>query len=139
MRIFAHAGAALAVAICLSSGVHAQSVECRGVQKPQQVAELIFGRGLRARMRVSDNEWMLFVDDEITPRFPDGLTVFEASGQWRDKASNKIFRERSRIVVLVLPGNPDDLTHLNEIVEAYKRRFRQQSVGMIVRPACVSF
>jgi hypothetical protein len=39
----------------------------------------------------------------------------------------------------VLPGQAEDMTRLNEIVAAYKRRFKQQSVGMIVRPACVSF
>jgi hypothetical protein len=39
----------------------------------------------------------------------------------------------------VLPGQAEDIARLNEIVAAYKRRFKQQSVGMIVRPACVSF
>jgi hypothetical protein len=37
------------------------------------------------------------------------------------------------------PGQVDDIARLNEIVEAYKRRFKQQSVVMVVRPACVSF
>ena len=40
---------------------------------------------------------------------------------------------------IVLPGHDDDIARLNEIAEAYKSRFKQQSVGMIVRPACVSF
>ena|SRR5437764_400335 len=139
MRALAQLLATLAAALVLSAAADAQSLGCQGAQKPQQVAELIFGRGVRARIGVSDTDWMLFVDDEITPRFPDGLTVYEAAGQWRDKASNKIFRERSRIALIVLPGNADDLARLNEVAEAYKRRFRQQSVGMIVRPACVSF
>ena len=82
---------------------------------------------------------VVVVDHEITPRFPDGLTVYEAAGQWRDQTSNKIIREPSKIVLIVLPGNAEDLPRLNEIAEAYKRSFRQQSVGMIVRPACVSF
>ena len=34
---------------------------------------------------------------------------------------------------------PEDIARLNEIAEAYKARFKQQSVGVIVRPACVSF
>jgi len=42
-------------------------------------------------------------------------------------------------VLIVLPGNAEDLTRLNELTEIYKRRFKQQSVGMILRPACVSF
>jgi Protein of unknown function (DUF3574) len=39
----------------------------------------------------------------------------------------------------VLPGQPDDVARLQEIAAAYKSRFRQQSVGLVVRSACVSF
>ena len=65
--------------------------------------------------------------------------MFNAAGQWRDRASNRIVREPSKIVQIVLPGNVEDIARLNEIAEAYKTRFKQQSVGVIVRPACVSF
>jgi hypothetical protein len=140
MRAFAQVAAAAVLAARLCGTAHPQSIDCQGGQKLQQMAELIFGRGIRARgLGVSDNDWMLFVDDEITPRFPDGLTVFEAAGQWRDRTSNKIFRERSRIALIILPGDAQDLARLSEITDAYKRRFRQQSVVVIVRPACVSF
>ncbi len=139
MRIFAQAVAAVVLAISLSGIAHPQIIECRGVQKSQQVAELIFGRSIGGRIEVSEAQWMQFVDDEITSRFPDGLTVFDAAGQWRDQTSNKITREPSKIVLIVLPGNAEDFPRLNEIAEAYKRSFGQQSVGMILRPACVSF
>jgi hypothetical protein len=137
MRIFAQA--AVVLAISLSGAAHAQLVECRGAQKPQHVAELIFGLSIGGRIEVSETQWMLFVDHEITPRFPDGLTVFDAAGQWRDQTSNKITRESSKIVLIVLPGNAEDVPRLNEIAETYKRSFGQQSVGIILRPACVSF
>lgn len=123
----------------LTSSADAQALECSGAHKPQHVAELIFGRSIGGRAGVSDEQWLSFVDNEITPRFPDGLTVFEAAGQWWDKASRRIIREPSKIVLIVLPGNPEDLARLNEIAEAYKRNFGQQSVGVIVRPACVAF
>ena len=126
-------------AVSLSGTVHAQSLECRGGQKAQQVAELIFGRRIGGRVAVTETQFVLFVGDEITTRFPDGLTVFSATGTWRDKTSNKVMHEPSKIVLIVLPGNADDLARLNQIAEAYKRRFQQQSVGMILRPACVSF
>jgi len=42
-------------------------------------------------------------------------------------------------VQIVLPGQVDDIERLNEVVAAYKTRFKQQSVGLVVRPACVSF
>lgn len=99
----------------------------------------MFGRKIGDRIAVSEGEWSRFVDREITPRFPDGLTVFNAAGQWRDKSNNKIVREPSKIVQIVLPGDDGEFARLNEIAEAYKTRFKQQSVGVIVRPACVSF
>ena len=83
----------------------------------------MFGRKIGDRIGVSEGEWGRFVDREITPRFPDGLTVFNAAGQWRDKDSNKIVREPSKIVLIVLPGNDEDIARLNEIAEAYKSRF----------------
>jgi len=76
---------------------------------------------------------------EITARFPDGFTVLSGGGQWRDQiSSKKIIREPSRVVQIVLPGEAEDLARLNEIVEAYKGRFRQQSVAVILHRACVS-
>ena len=130
---------ALLLALALTSAANAQLTECRGGQKPQQVAELLFGRKIGDRIGVSEAKWTRFVDGEITPRFPDGLTVFNTVGQWRDPERKTIVREPGKIVMIVLPGKDDDIDRLNQIAEAYKTRFRQQSVGMIVRPACVSF
>jgi Protein of unknown function (DUF3574) len=131
--------AASLLLLALTGGAGAQLVDCRGGQKPSQVAEMMFGRKIGDRIGVSEGEWGRFVDREITPRFPAGLTVLNAAGQWRDKASNKIVREPSKIVQIVLPGDDGEFSRLNEIAEAYKTRFKQQSVGVIVRPACVSF
>jgi hypothetical protein len=70
---------------------------------------------------------------------PGWATVFDTRGQWRDAERNRIVREPSKLVQIVLPGKAEDADRLNEIAAAYKSRFRQQSVGMIVRGACVSF
>ena len=139
MRILVRAAAVLLLALVFTGGAGAQLVDCLGGQKPSQVAELMFGRKIGDRIAVSEVEWGRFVDREITPRFPAGLTVFNAAGQWQDKSKNRIVHEPSKIVQIVLPGEVDDITRLNAIAEAYKKRFQQQSVGMIVRPACVSF
>ncbi len=131
MRIFAEAVAAAALAISLSGVARAQAqppapapapaqaqvLECRGGQKAQQVAELTFGRRIVGHIAVSETQWLQFIDNEITPRFPEGLTVYDASGQWRDPATKKIVRELSKVVLIVLPGNAEDLTRLNELTE----------------------
>ncbi len=31
---------------------------------------------------ISEERWRAFLDKEVTARFPDGLTVFDAYGQW---------------------------------------------------------
>ena len=88
---------------------------------------------------MSETQWARFVDREISPRFPDGLTVLDARGEWRDTAAKTIVHEPSKLVEIVLPGKPDDVEQLKAIAQAYKSRFRQQSVGIVVRAACVSF
>ena len=45
---------------------------------------------------VSDAEWRAFLETEVTPRFPDGLTVLTAYGQWRS-SSGELARETSRV------------------------------------------
>jgi hypothetical protein len=130
---------ALTVALAFAGGADAQLLDCLGGQRPGQVAELMFGRNIGRRLGVNEADWSRFVDREIISRFPSGLTMFNAAGEWRDGASNKIMREPSKVVQIVLPGEADDTARLNEIVAAYKQRFKQQSVVMIVRPACVSF
>jgi Protein of unknown function (DUF3574) len=139
MKILIRLAPAVALALCVAGSARAQLVDCRGGQKPTQVAEMMFGRKIGDRVAVSEIEWNRFVDREITPRFPAGLTVFNATGQWQDKTNNRIVHEPSKIVQIVLPGEDDEFAKLNAIAEAYKSRFKQQSVGVIVRPACVSF
>ena len=108
-------------------------------QKPAAVAELMFGRKIGNRIGVSEQRWTRFVDREITPRFPAGLSVMDVKGQWRDSERGTIVREPSKMVMIVLPGEATDQERLQAIIDAYKKRFRQQSVGLIVRPACVAF
>jgi Protein of unknown function (DUF3574) len=122
-----------------AQAVPPQALSCHGAQQARQVAELLFGRDIGHRLGVSTRAWARFVAREITPRFPDGFTVTEASGQWRDSADGTIVHEPSKRVEIVLPGTADDDSRLDAIVSAYKRQFHQQSVAVIVRPACVSF
>ena len=121
------------------SPTFAQALACQGSQKPQQVADLLFGRKIGDHVIVSEGAWRQFVAREITTRFPDGLTILDGRGQWLDPKTKRIVREPSSVVMIALPGNAEDHDRLDLIADLYKRQFRQQSVGIIVRPACVSF
>jgi hypothetical protein len=124
-----------------ATGLHAQPADlsCRGAQQPKRVAELLFGRGTGSRRGVSEAAWERFVARQLTPQFPEGLTITAAIGQWRDPATGTIGREQSERVEIVLPGKSDDDTRLEAIVKAYEHDFHQRSVVVIVRRACVSF
>src|SRR5690349_15199281 len=54
---------------------------------------------------ISESQWKSFVRDEVTARFPQGLTVWEAGGQWR-RADGTIVRERSKVLLLVHDDKP---------------------------------
>ena len=112
---------------------------CHGAQKPREVAELLFGRDIGERLGVSESAWDRFVASEMTPRFPNGLTIIDAIGQWRDRSSGKIVHEPSKKVEIVLPGDSDDEARLEAVVTAYKRAFHQQAVRVIVRGVCVAY
>jgi hypothetical protein len=124
-----------------STTLAAQSPEsaCRAGQEPRRLADLIFGRDIGRHVGVSEAAWQRFLAREVTPRFPDGLTVMKAFGQWRDRATGRMVREPSKVVMIVLPGHADDQARLEAVVAAYKRQFRQRSVGLIVQPACTAF
>lgn len=128
------------VLVAAAQNVAAQTpaLSCHGPKEPKLIAELLFGRDIGDRVGVSESTWRSFVAREITPRFPDGLTIIDATGQWRDRASKRMVREPSKLMI-VLPGKADDQAHLDAIVGAYKRRFHQRSVGVIVQSACASF
>ena len=132
---------AASIALFLTLGGCAQlpAQLCAGNQKSAVTAELLFGRNIADRVGVSEQAFARFVDTEITPRFPDGLTVLNATGQWRDSERHTTIREPSKIVQIVLPGAADDQARLDAIIDAYKARFRQQAVGLVKRPACAAF
>ncbi|MBK1837722.1 DUF3574 domain-containing protein [Azospirillum sp. YIM B02556] len=106
---------------------------------PMIEAQLFFGRNIGNQLGVSDRDWADFLDGEVTPRFPNGLTVTDASGHWRDAQTGRLVREPSKILTLLADGDPATLGLIREIVEMYKERFHQQSVGLAIRPVCVSF
>ena len=128
------AAVALLILAASFNAADAQQLQCTGTQKPWVVADLLFGR-----THVSEAGFARFLAAEVTPRFPDGFTVIDARGQWRAPGSDRISKERGKVLTIAMPPGADNDARLQQIIEAYKTRFRQQSVGLIIRPACVSF
>jgi uncharacterized protein DUF3574 len=103
------------------------------------VAELFFGRGIKGREPLTDAEWAEFAAQIITPNFPEGFTVFDGEGQWRNPQTGHIAGNRTKILLVAAPRSPDLAQRLSAVIDAYKARFHHQSVGMITRDSCAAF
>jgi hypothetical protein len=131
--------AVLFLLVVISAAPAGAQIACRADQKSSAVVEMMFGRKIGERIAVTNGAWARFVDREITPRFPDGLSVVDAAGQWLDPDKKRVVREPSKIVTIVLRDSEKGQAEIDAIAQAYKKQFKQQSVGVIVRGACVSF
>ena len=100
--------------------------------------QLFMGRGGQSGEVVDDATWEAFLGDTVTPRFPDGLTVLDARGQWRG-SDGLVQKERSKVLVILAPPSEEGMRLIDEISEEYERRFSQESVLRVVYDTCVSF
>src|SRR5215472_9140395 len=94
---------ALAGASLLVGGASAAPRRCPPGLRQAATAELFFGRDVAGAPEVSEADWRQFVDEEVTPRFPDGLSVADVYGQWRSPKGDFV-REDSKALFLVLAG-----------------------------------
>jgi hypothetical protein len=129
----------IAALLAQTGHASAQGLACNAPQKPMMEVELLFGRNIGGKLGVSEARWRAFLSREVTPRFPDGLTVYNAQGQWRDAKKGTVVREPSKIVRIIVPADVQASEKIEAIASAYKKRFRQDAVGVLTRPACVSF
>ena len=92
------------------------------------IDRLSFGRDIPTGGTVTDSAWLVFLDQVVTPRFPDGFGVLRTEGQWR-YADGRIQREEGFALELYhAPGAPPDST-FEAIAREYMRRFNQEAVA----------
>ena len=121
------------VSACSTMGHHA----CPAGQRSVVNDLLYFGTAKPAGV-VSADEWGQFIDSVVTPRFPEGLTVWQALGQWKSERG-LIVREASYVLNVVHPNNAAAEAAVSEIVTAYKMTFHQEAVLRVRGSACASF
>jgi hypothetical protein len=100
--------------------------------------ELFFGLN-QPNGRVTEAEFKRFLTSEVTPRFPDGLTLLSGWGQFKN-SQNIIEREPSKLLILLYPIEDNYSSQkIQEIRRAYKIMFHQESVLQAGEISCVSF
>lgn len=102
---------------------------------------LYFGLGPADRpdQGISEARWRRFLDEQVTPRFPDGLSVLDVYGQWQGKAQAEPERLRSKLLVIDYPDTADNRAKVEAIRAAWKQLSGDQSVLRVTQPADVSF
>jgi hypothetical protein len=88
---------------------------------------------------VSEAQWRDFLDKEVTPRFPDGLSVVDVYGQWQGKNQTTPERLRSKMLVIDYPDLPENRDKIEAIRAAWKQRTGDQSVLRVTELVDVSF
>src|SRR5688572_21388870 len=111
-------------------------MDCGGSSAPQLRTTLYFGLA-RPKGSVTELEWQIFLRDEVTSRFPAGLTVWEAEGQWRTPAGS-LDHEQSKVLLLVHSDTPAARQSVQAVIETYRKTFEQQSVLWESARVCVA-
>jgi hypothetical protein len=112
--------------------------ECRSSGRSLLRTELYLGRSKRDGTVVSDEAFRTFLDSVIAPRFPDGFAILAGMGQYRG-ASGAVVRERSLVFVVLHAPEARAGVRIEEIREAYRNAFGQESVLRVDVQACASF
>src|SRR5262245_6962755 len=114
--------AAVATAGCATSASDACSPD-----EKRLVSETLYFGTAKPGGIVDTAEWERFLRESVTSRFPEGLTVWQASGRWRG-ADGKIVEEASQVLNLIHAGDEASERKVAEIASDYKSRFQQEAV-----------
>jgi hypothetical protein len=106
---------------------------------PSSIATyVLFGRNIPAGGEVSEQQFSEFLDTQVTPAFPGGLTVFDAYGQWRNQDGTKV-QQKTKVLWIVGSGSKSDSDAVHKIVDAYRDRFNGAGVLVMTSPVTAEF
>ena len=108
-------------------------------QKPMLVTEFFFGRDAGPAGQVTDADWNAFARGTIAKYFPDGFTVTDGEGRWLDPSTRRVVSEQSKIVIAAARGGAGLSKRIEAVIDAYKVRFHQKSVGVLTTTECGKF
>jgi hypothetical protein len=112
-----------------------------GMTKGWVDTQLYFGLGPadHPEQGIGETEWRAFLDKEVTPRFPDGLSVVDVYGQWQGKNETAPERLHTKMLIILYPDTQENRDKIDAIRAAWKQKTGDQSVLRVTEPADVSF
>ena len=125
------------LALALDACASLRGPVCKPGEESVVQDKLYFGTGIPGGGVVTPEAWSMFLAATVTPRFPQGLTVSPAAGQWRGD-DGAIVQEASYVLELVHPDDAPSEQSVTEVVSAYKTQFRQEAVLRVRMDACIS-
>lgn len=135
---WAMAGCLLSLVLTGCAGRDVAAPQTCQVGESMQQTALYFGRNIGDSGRVTQAQWQQFVNNEITPRFPRGLTILDAAGQWRSQ-NQTLVHEPSKVLLLMYKPGADVERRIEAVRTQYKQQFAQESVLRVDQPVCVNF
>lgn len=103
--------------------------------------KLYFGLGPadHPEQGIGEARWRQFLDREVTPLFPAGLSVFDVYGQWQGKQESVPERIHTKVLVIYNADTAENRAKIDAIRSAWKKMTGDQSVLKVTEPADVSF
>ena len=89
--------------------------------------QIVFGLSREDGEVVTEKEWQKFVDDAVAVWFPNGFTVVDSTGQWRN-LSGKVVNERSKVLTILHEGDETTMRKLDDVRSLYGQRFGQHAI-----------
>lgn len=80
-----------------------------------------------------------FLETAVTPRFPEGFTVYDGEGQWLDNDTHKLAHEKSKILQVHAPDSAAIRKNVEELSRIYRETFHQKAVGIVTHESCAAF
>lgn len=111
-----------------------------GCSNSSYVLERMYlGRNIGSTGIVSDSSWTIFKREIITPNFPQGFTVTDGEGQWKD--STGVIIKEPTFILEIIHSTEDTYAYKSviQIIEEYKTQFHQEAVLHLIIPANVEF
>jgi hypothetical protein len=100
--------------------------------------ELYFGREMPGKGEVSDIEFDSFVAGVVTSELPEGLTLFDAYGQYKDKDGTEL-KQATKVMIVFHDDTDAEAAAIEKVIAAYRERFSGAKAMRSTAPADIVF